>query len=64
MPGNTFYETILKGVIFGSFFGVAYFTVDEQQKLLNEQQKLLDVQQKLLDEQQKLLGENLSQLKK
>ena len=50
MPGNTFYETIFKGVIFGSFFGIAYFTVDGQQKLLNEQQKLL--------------GENLSQLKK
>ena len=71
MPGNTFYETIFKGVIFGSFFGIAYFLVEGQQKLANDQQKLIgevlsqyDGLQKLANDQQKLLGEALSQLKK
>ena len=40
MPNNTFYETIFKGVIFGSFFGIAYFTVDGIVKLADYQIKL------------------------
>ena len=40
MPGNTFYETIFNGVIFGSFFGIAYFTVDGIVKLADDQIKL------------------------
>ena len=40
MPGNKFYETIFKGVIFGSFFGIAYFSVDGLLKLAGEMNKL------------------------
>ena len=40
MPGNTFYETIFNGVIFGSFFGIAYFAVDGLLKLADDQIKL------------------------
>ena len=40
MPGNMFYETIFNGVIFGSFFGIAYFAVDGLLKLADDQNKL------------------------
>ena len=41
MPKKTIYETIFKGVIFGSFFGIAYFAVDGLLKLADDQQELL-----------------------
>ena len=41
MPRKTIYETIFKGVIFGSFFGIAYFAVDGLLKLADDQQELL-----------------------
>ena len=41
MPGNKFYETIFNGVIFGSFFGIVYFTVDGLLKLADDQKKLI-----------------------
>ena len=40
MPSKTFYETIFNGVIFGSFFGIAYFAVDGLLKLADDQIKL------------------------
>ena len=36
MPGNTFYETLFNGVI----FGVAYFAVDGLLKLVDDQNEL------------------------
>ena len=40
MPGKTFYEAIFNEVIFGSFFGIAYFAVDGLLKLADDQIKL------------------------
>ena len=60
MPNNTFYETIVKGFIFGSFFGTAYFAVDRLLKLADDQIKL----NKKLVSQLKDCEEELSQVKK
>ena len=60
MPGKTFYETIFNGVIFGSFFGIAYFTVDGLLKLSDDQNKLIREMLSQLED----CEEELSQLKK
>ena len=60
MPGKTFYETIFNGVIFGSFFGIAYFTVDGLLKLADDQNKLIREMLSHLED----CEEELSQLKK
>ena len=70
MPGNTFYETIFNGVIFGSYFGIAYFAVDGLLKTANEQNELvreiLSLLEELEDCREKIKDceENISQLKK
>ena len=58
MHGKTFYETIVKGVIFGSFFGIVYFSVDGLLKLADDQIKLVSQ----LEEELSQLEEELSQL--
>ena len=73
MPGNKFYETIFKGVIFGSFFGTAFFGVDGLLKLAHDQNKLnrkmisqlKDYEKELSQCEEKLLQceEKLSQCK-
>ena len=60
MPRKTIYETIFKGAIFGSFFGIAYFAVDALLKLADDQQELLGEMLSQCEE----LEEKLSQLKK
>ena len=66
MPGNTFYETIFNGVIFGSFFGIAYFTVDGLLKLADDQEELIGEMHSQLEELEEKLSqceEKLSQCK-
>ena len=68
MPDKTFYETIFNGVIFGSFFGIAYFTVDALVKLANDQKELIREMHSQLEELEdfgeKQCEEKLSQCKK
>ena len=66
MPSKTIYETIFKGVIFGSFFGITYFafdglmkSTDDQIKLLREKKEILKEKEKILREQGKILREEL-----
>ena len=60
MSDKTFYETIFNGVIFGSFFGIAYFTVDGLLKLADDQNKLIREMLSQLEELEDF-GEKLSQ---
>ena len=58
MPGNTFYETIFNGVI----FGIAYFAVDWLLKLADDQEEMLS-QLEELEEKISQCEEKLSQCK-
>ena len=64
MYGKTFYETIVKGGIFGSVFGIFYFSAgllklaDDQNKLVSQLKEELSQ----LEEELSQLGEELSQL--
>ena len=62
MSNNTFYKTIIKGVIFDSFFGIAYFTVDGLLKLAGDQNKFIKEILSQLEEHEDC-EEKMSQLK-
>ena len=67
MPANKFYETIFKGVIFGSLFGTAFFAVDGLLKLAHDQNKLSRAMISQLKDYEKELSkfeEELSQCEK